>query len=251
MSKSASISTCDLSEQKFLKSIQEGDLSAFWKLWLIHQPYLSSRCLHWTGGNYSDAEDILSLAMYRAWEQISRYAASLENPRAWLTKLTHNLCVNQQLKRKRQAIPLANMDSSSSDGHSLPLVSSLNSPEYTLLRLELRNYLSQAINALAPPLREVLVLYYYQGLSCVTIAQQRQISLPTVYKRLQLARDALRPQVQKYLAGHHHLTIVPVTTDTDHDWLTPSAQSVTYSHEQIDHTIIATCLIALYPGSSK
>lgn len=249
MSKLALPSTSNLSEQQLLKSIQSGNLSAFWDLWLIYQSYLSSRCLHWTGGNYSDAEDILSLAMYRAWEQIPRYAAYLENPKAWLTRLTHNLCVNQQVKRQRQAIPLGNIENSASDINALPMVSSLESPECGLLRREICNYLLKLIRGLTPQLRAPLLLHYYQGLSCTAIAQQQQISLATVYKRLQIARDTLRPQVQQYLAGHSCLTTVPVVTNTDPDWHSLIPQSIPSPHETIDHTILATCLISQCPGS--
>ncbi|NEP57044.1 MAG: RNA polymerase sigma factor [Symploca sp. SIO2G7] len=247
----ALLSRSNLSEQQLLKKIQAGNISAFWPLWLRYQPYLSSRCLQWTGGNHSDAEDILSLAMYRAWEQIPRYADCLENPKAWLTKLTHNLCVNQQVKRRRQAISLGNIENSMSDNHSLPIGSSLELPEYALLRQEIGSYLNQLIRALAPQLRAPLLLHYYQGLSCSTIARQQQLSLASVYKRLQIARDILRPQVRQYLAGHSHLAIVPIATDAEPDWSALISQSVPYSCEKIDYTIIATCLISRFPGSCK
>lgn len=251
MSDPAFISTSNLSEQQLLQSIQTGNLSAFWDLWLKYQPYLLSRCFQWTGGNYNEAEDILSLAMCRAWEQLPHYAASLKNPRAWLIKLTHNLCVNQQLKWGRQAVSLGDMECTVSDIHSLSTVSSQESPESALLRCEIRSYLNQLIKDLEPQLRAPLLMYYFQGLSCTDIAQQERISLATVYKRLQLARDILRPHMQNYLAGHHHLTTVPSITNADQDWLPLVPKSVPHIHEQIDHTIIATCLIALHPGLSK
>ncbi|NER00645.1 MAG: RNA polymerase sigma factor [Cyanothece sp. SIO2G6] len=254
MSDPVSTSTSNLSEQQLLQSIQSGNLSAFWSLWLMYQPYLFSRCFHWTGGNRSDAEDILSLAMCRAWEQMPRYAASLKNPKAWLIKLTHNLCVNQQLKRGRQAISLGDMEHAISDSNTIsPITSSLESPESVLLKGEIRNYLNQLIKALEPRLRSPLLLYYFQGLDCAAIAQQERISVATVYKRLQLARDILRPQIQQYLAGHCHLHTIPSSTnvETEQDWLAPVPQSVPHVHEQIDDTIIATCLISLRPGSSR
>jgi len=259
MSKSAFLPTSDLSETQLLKHIQAGHLTAFWELWLRHQSYLSSRCLHWTGGNTSDAEDILSQAMCRAWEQIPRYAASLENPKAWLIKLTHNLCVNQQLKRRRQAITLGNLDHSTSEVQSLPGMTSPESPEYALLKRESRTYLHKLIQTLSPQLRDPLLLYYYRGLSCDTIAQQLRISLPTVYKRLQLARDILRPQVQKYFEGSRHLSTVPITPKADQEMFSPLPPSIPHlipdspeqTDEQIDPTLIATCVIYRFPGSCK
>ena len=47
------------------------------------------------GGNSTDAEDALSRAMLEAWEKVQKYAAGdIANFKAWLTRLTHNLCVH-------------------------------------------------------------------------------------------------------------------------------------------------------------
>ena len=82
-----------ISEQILLKRLAHGDRTVFWQLWERYQPYLYRCCLRWMGGNPADAEDACSRAMLKAWDKLPKYAAKLINLKAWLARLTHNLCV--------------------------------------------------------------------------------------------------------------------------------------------------------------
>jgi len=55
------------------------------------------------GGNPIDAEDALSRAMLKAWEKVQQFAGEIANLKAWLTRLTHNLCVDIHRERSRAA----------------------------------------------------------------------------------------------------------------------------------------------------
>ncbi len=85
-----------------LKRLSLGDDNAFWQLWQQHQKYLYHRCLSWMGGNPIEAEEALSLAMLKARDKLPNSANKITNFRAWLTRLTHNLCVDvANCKHKR------------------------------------------------------------------------------------------------------------------------------------------------------
>ncbi|NET44275.1 MAG: sigma-70 family RNA polymerase sigma factor [Okeania sp. SIO2B3] len=46
------------------------------------------------GGNPTQAEDALSMAMLKAREKIQHSTKAIENFKAWLVKLTYNLCMD-------------------------------------------------------------------------------------------------------------------------------------------------------------
>jgi DNA-directed RNA polymerase specialized sigma24 family protein len=53
------------------------------------------------GGNSTEAEDALSMAMLKAREKLLKGAKVIENLKAWLTKLTYNLCLDILRQRDR------------------------------------------------------------------------------------------------------------------------------------------------------
>lgn len=81
-------------EHDLLTSIYQGNHNAFWELWLLHQDYLYHRCLSWMDGNHTEAKNALSQASIKAWEKLPDYASKITNVKAWLTTLTHNLCMD-------------------------------------------------------------------------------------------------------------------------------------------------------------
>ncbi|WP_293064131.1 RNA polymerase sigma factor [Okeania sp. SIO2B3] len=68
--------------------------SVFWQQWQEHQDYLYRCCIKWMGGNPTQAEDALSMAMLKAREKIQHSTKAIENFKAWLVKLTYNLCMD-------------------------------------------------------------------------------------------------------------------------------------------------------------
>jgi len=75
---------------------------AFWQLWQQYQNYLARCCLKWMG-NSAHGEDALSRAMLKAWEKIRDCTVEIKNFKSWLTRLTHNLCVDMHRERHRGA----------------------------------------------------------------------------------------------------------------------------------------------------
>lgn len=86
-----------------LHSCSEDVGFAFWQLWEQYRDYLYRCCIEWMGGNPTDAEDALSRAMLKAWEKVQKIGVEIANFKAWLTSLTHNLCVDIHRERSRGA----------------------------------------------------------------------------------------------------------------------------------------------------
>ncbi len=48
--------------------------------------------------------------MLKAWEKVQKYAGEIANFKAWLTRLTHNLCVDIHRERSRDANRVENIE---------------------------------------------------------------------------------------------------------------------------------------------
>ncbi|MDJ0714622.1 MAG: RNA polymerase sigma factor [Prochloraceae cyanobacterium] len=190
----------DSKEQYLLQCITQGNRQAFWKLWLLYENYLFRRCQMWMGGNDIDAEEALSQARLKAWEKLPNYASKITNPKAWLTRMTHNLCVDIHRERQRRAKNIESIDAITVADSEI-MASNSDSPESGILRQELKIYIRRAINALPPRLQEPLILLCYYQISYADIAKKLILSENTVYKRIQQARTILRKQLNKYISG--------------------------------------------------
>ncbi|NEO29344.1 MAG: RNA polymerase sigma factor [Symploca sp. SIO3C6] len=187
-------SSTESQEQILLKSLSAGDRSVFWLLWSHYQDYLYRRCFQWMGSKHTDAEEALSRATLKAWNQLPKYAHKITNLRAWLTRLTHNLCVDMHRESNRGAISMESFE-------EIALGDSSDSPESALLRSELSMYIRRAINALPSRLRDAFSLRCHQQMSSHDIAQQLGLSVDNVDKRMEQARKILQKRLHKYFSG--------------------------------------------------
>lgn len=174
------------------------DCADFWLLWQEHQNYLYHCCLRWMGGNPTEAEDALSRAMLKAREKVQEYAERITNIKGWLTRLTHNLCVDIHRQRSGSANRVEDIEAI---GEEQALVCSEDTPQITLETEEKNIEIRRAIENLPSRLRETFILHFYQQLSYQEIAQQQEISYDNVCKRISQARKILREQLREYFIG--------------------------------------------------
>jgi RNA polymerase sigma-70 factor (ECF subfamily) len=176
-----------------------GDSAALWELWQRHQGELGGLCRRWMGGRAEDAEDALSTAMLKTWEILPGQAAELVNVRAWLLRLTYNVCMDFHREHRRRARLVGGLgaqDAPSPDPDASP-----QSPEEALLRRELRSWVHHAIHDLPARLKEPVVLRFFREMPHRDIAERLQLSSCNVRKRLQYARGMLGLRLQGLLSG--------------------------------------------------
>ncbi|MEG4224561.1 sigma-70 family RNA polymerase sigma factor [Microcoleus sp. N9_B2] len=164
--------------------------SAFWKLWQDNQDYLYRCCRKWMG-NPTDAEDALSRAMLKAWEKARDCTDDIKNFKAWLTKLTYNLCADIHRERNRGAVGVDSLDTIAI-GNETELISQEETPVRAAMQRELKLFFRGAIDELPDRLRETFILHFESGLSYPDIAEQLGISYDNVRKRISQARAILR-----------------------------------------------------------
>jgi RNA polymerase sigma factor (sigma-70 family) len=183
-----------------LRSCTENIGSAFWQLWEQYRDDLYRCCLKWMGGNPTNAEDALSRAMLKAWENLQKYAGKIANFKAWLTRLTYNLCVDIHRECDRRAKRVENIEVYASV-EDQRLVIFDDTPEIAMETGEKRIVIRRAIANLPIRIRETFILHFYQELSYQEIAQQQNISYQNVCKRISQARANLREELREYFIG--------------------------------------------------
>jgi RNA polymerase sigma factor (sigma-70 family) len=197
--------------------------TSFWQQWQQYRDSLYRCCIKWMGGNFIDAEDALSRAMLKAWEKVQKYAAGeIANFKAWLTKLTYNLCIDIYRERSRGANRVEDIE-------AIPqkqgLVSFDDTPLRALETHEQKIVIRRAIDNLPIRLRETFILHFYGELSHQEIAQQQDISYQNVCKRISEARAILREALKGYFIGEER-------TDTELS-VTPTLAAIEPATEEL------------------
>lgn len=180
-----------------LGRLAQGDSAAFWGLWDDHQKYLYDVCLRNMRGVPEDAEEALSRVMFRAWGKLPCYASEITNIKAWLIKLTYNLCMDIHRERKRQVRGVSSVEDivTADSWHASSII---QSPEQALLTGEMYAYINSAIDSLPRNLREPFNLRFFEQMPYQEIAKALTLSIVNVRKRIQKARAILRERLNDY-----------------------------------------------------
>ena len=184
-------------EHQLLQRLAAGEINAFWQIFQQHRDYLFRCCLKWMNGNSTEAEDLLSQATVKAWEKVREGAVAIKNFKAWLTQLTHNLCMDLHRQRNRGAFGVENLEAIAT-ADKQEWVSQEETPVLAATRRELEFFLQNTINNLSLRLRENFILHWYKEQSYQEIAQQLNISYDNVRKRISQARAILRQRLSEY-----------------------------------------------------
>ncbi|MBW4576204.1 MAG: RNA polymerase sigma factor [Aphanothece sp. CMT-3BRIN-NPC111] len=240
----AVVPTQESQEQILLTSLSQGDRSAFWQLWVRYQDYLYSRCLTWMAGNHMDASEALSRAMLKAWDKLPDYAGKITNLKAWLTRLTHNLCVDMHRERNRGARGIESIEEIAV-GEDETVASTFESPDSAVLRHELGAIVRREIDALPPRLREPFILRCCQEMSYQDVAQRLTLSNDNVRKRIQQAREILQKQLNQYFSGLDGSVLEEPEPEEPATFNWETSMTVQCIAEQINYQVTALCIKTL------
>src|SRR5688572_4288733 len=116
-------------------------------------------------------------------------AAELENRRGWVRTVMANALRSQ---RRTQLRRRAREQVAQTTAEAAP------SPEELLGRLEVQKTLAALVTALAEPERQIVLLYYYEGLTSSQIAEATGSPPGTVRWRLKNALGELRSELERH-----------------------------------------------------
>ncbi|MFM7572492.1 MAG: RNA polymerase sigma factor [Snowella sp.] len=169
-------------------AIRPHQLDNFWQLWLSHRDYLYRCCLRWMGYKPMEAEDALSLAMWKAYRKFTQYANQIRQWKSWLTKLCYRVCLD--LRRSiRSPLNLEELETE-------PPTPDYLSPYRYAIAQETQETINQAIQKLPKSLRQAFTLRCVEELSYPEIAQHLEITEANARKRVEQARAKLRKSLK-------------------------------------------------------
>lgn len=150
--------------------------------------------------------------MQDAWVAVLRHPPQDGLPaRPWLSQVMRNL-FRMRLrgdKRRRSREETAHRDLLPGDSH-------LDSPEQLVERVQTQRTLAGLVVALEEPLRQTVLLRYYEGLSAADIAARQNIPAGTVRWRLKTGIDKLRAELDRRHGGERRAwlpAVVPLTLE--------------------------------------
>ena len=188
-----------LSDQELVEQIKAGEKASLEALLGRYQDKVYRLALSFTM-NPADAEEVLQdvfLAVYRKIASFERRSAFS----TWLYRIT----VNTALMKLRGRGPVQEsideyLPQFTKDGrHARMAVDFTQGPDEQLLRKERERVLWEAIEALPPDYKIVLVLRDLEGLSNEEVAEVVGASVLAVKARLHRARLVLRGRLERYV----------------------------------------------------
>lgn len=151
----------------------------------------------WITGNPVDAEDVVQEALLRAYRYFAGYRG--ENGRAWLLRIVRNVAATWATSRGRLKLVSLDDDMAFDSDAQAEIAadgSTSSDPAEIAERASELQRLRQAIAALPPEQREVVVLRDVEGLAYRDIAAILDIPLGTMMSRLSRARDDLEQRLR-------------------------------------------------------
>lgn len=151
-------------------------------------------------GNEADAEDVLQETFLSAFKAIDSFEAR-SSLSTWLYRIANNAAL-MRLRRKEPVQVSVDEPIEQDDGDVIPrqFFDFCCLPEDDLMRIEAREEMSRAVEALSPTLKSVFILRDIEGLSTQETADALDLSISAVKSRLMRARLKLREQLSVYFS---------------------------------------------------
>jgi RNA polymerase sigma-70 factor, ECF subfamily len=165
-----------------------GDSAAFTELMRRYNGILY-RTARGVTGNDSEAEDVVQEAWMRAYAHMAEFRGEAQIC-TWLVRIVLNEAF-QRRRRLRRSLELE------PDGDA----SMIPDPEAELSRVQVRDILERAIDALPTPFRTVFVMRAVNEMSVEEVAVQLGIPEATVRSRAHRSRALLRKAIEKKLSA--------------------------------------------------
>ena len=150
---------------------------------------------HWLTQDRAEAEDLVQETYAKALSGFSSFRAGT-NFRAWMYRILRNSFLSSRTGLKTMVV----LDEESGEG----LPAETATPESLLVEQADRESVQQALEGLALPFREILLLCEVEEMSYQEIAETLAIPMGTVMSRLYRARQALRGALLEKMKGGRH-----------------------------------------------
>lgn len=184
-------------DQELVQRVQAGDKKAFDLLVMKYQ----QRIIHVITGFVHDPVEAMDVAQevfikaYRALPNFRGDSAFY----TWLYRIAINTSKNHLTASSRRP-PLSDVDAmDATNYYDAPELKEFETPENSLMRVELENAIQEAINALPEDTATAIKLREFEGMSYEEIAEAMDCPIGTVRSRIFRAREAIDKQVKSVM----------------------------------------------------
>jgi len=183
------------SDTNLMLRLKNGDHDAFRELVERHKLTVLNMCLRFTG-NKQDAEDLAQDVFLRLFQAAPNYEIKAAFT-TWLYRITVNLCLNYQ--RRKKILHFFSLDHDKHPDDSMagraPQFALKEQPDTDFERKELQQIVQRAIQSLPENQKSVLILHRFQDLSYKEIAEVLDITVSAVESRLHRAKQNLKKRL--------------------------------------------------------
>jgi RNA polymerase sigma-70 factor (ECF subfamily) len=179
--------------------VKGGDVAAFEGLVEKYKQPVINLCWR-TLGDATEAEDLAQNAFVQAFKSAPRYEASAKFS-TWIFTIARNLCLNEIRRRSRHPADSLDetFDESSDQPMRQPVDRSVSAPPDELLRGELQDKVSEAIQSLPENQRTALLLCRQDELSYEEMAEILGCSVSALKSLIHRGRETIKLKLKPYL----------------------------------------------------
>ncbi len=177
-----------------VRAAARGDRQALERL-LMRAQEVAFRFSVMVCGHANDAEDVMQEALLKTY----RYVGRIRDPeafRTWLYRTVRNACLMKRRRRVDEPAHLVSLDEGPGEGGTVDVADTARTPDEITVNRWLGRRLRQALVALPPSYRVVVLLREMEGLSTREVATVTGLSEANVKTRLHRARLLLRESLE-------------------------------------------------------
>lgn len=183
-------------DARLVERVRHGDQEAFRQLFETYSP-LVYRIIYRMVGTPDDAADLTQDVFVRAYERLG----SLKDGQAfqaWITRLAVNMAHDAARRRRPESFSLDAPPPGTDEGGEWQIAADTPAHDAGLLSDELAAHVQQALLALSPDHRAVVILHHLEHLGVEEIAVALNVPTGTVKSRLARARAELKRRLEGY-----------------------------------------------------
>lgn len=168
--------------ERVIESCQRGDRESFRLLFETYKDRVYSIALYFFGGDEQLAADVTQQVFLKLFTHITQFRREAEFT-TWLYRLTINACIDERRRGRNFSAIDESVAACATRGRP--------AAEERIERREMSDAVREAVAALRPKLRAVVLLKYFEEMSYEEIAEVLGCSTGTVASRLNRGHKAL------------------------------------------------------------
>ena len=176
-------------EEKLVKALRRGELSALEELLDRYTPYVSSVIARILRGRQADVEELTADVFLAAWDNRAKLQPG--KVKCYLGTIARNRAFNL-LRASRESLPLEDD----------VLLLETEGPDRALDKKETARVVNQALSQLDKPQRELFVRHYYYGQTVQEAALAMGLNQSTAKTWLRRGRETLKTILEQEGYGH-------------------------------------------------